>query len=388
MKTSLESSINKYIKECENSDWILKESFKFEFANYVNQNVKWGSQSDKKIYEILFKSASAEDIEYTNREIGVRFIVESARHHSGKFIKIEDVRLFRKVRKVTNIETIDWKNKSKAMTFPVLSAWLSTLFPDKIYPVPRTGFDETIKFLFDLKGIEIKKNGMPYILGCQPFMKETESILREYLSEEYYLIEWNKFYKNNPEFNIKPKETLSKIDWIWLAQDFHLFVQRKVLKNYKKEDITINSEIEPVGIEGGLTLAEHVRKEDTIEENITTNSETEPVGIEGGSALAEHIIYERDPDFVKKIKEKAIEENKMLNCEVCDFSFLHTYGEIGAGFIEAHHKKPLSERENKSVTRKEDIALVCSNCHKMLHKRDPIYSIEELRRKIEWKQSN
>ena len=71
----------------------------------------------------------------------------------------------------------------------------------------------------------------------------------------------------------------------------------------------------------------------------------------------------------------------MLNCNICGFSFLDIYGEVGQGFIEAHHINPLNEREGQQVTKKEDIALICSNCHRMLHRKinGKLLSINELK---------
>ncbi|MBK7093207.1 MAG: HNH endonuclease [bacterium] len=71
-----------------------------------------------------------------------------------------------------------------------------------------------------------------------------------------------------------------------------------------------------------------------------------------------------------------------LRCDVCDFSFTEKYGELGAGYIEAHHTVPVSSIRGKHKTRILDISLVCSNCHRMLHRSKPMKSIMELRRDI------
>lgn len=51
-------------------------------------------------------------------------------------------------------------------------------------------------------------------------------------------------------------------------------------------------------------------------------------------------------------------------------------------FIEGHHKSPLFESDDPVKTTANDIALVCSNCHRMLHKGDPVYTIEQLKNKL------
>ena len=73
-----------------------------------------------------------------------------------------------------------------------------------------------------------------------------------------------------------------------------------------------------------------------------------------------------------------MEFNKRLSCQVCNFSFEENYGGLGKGFIEAHHIFPISELTEETPTKVEDIALVCSNCHRMLHRRRPWLSLEEL----------
>jgi predicted HNH restriction endonuclease len=105
----------------------------------------------------------------------------------------------------------------------------------------------------------------------------------------------------------------------------------------------------------------------------------ELTAIEGNSVLAKHLRFERSSTFIRKIKERALARNKMLNCQVCGFSFFKKYGEIGKGFIEAHHKKPLSEIKQQTLKTESDILLVCSNCHRMLHLNSLAIHAEELK---------
>lgn len=66
-------------------------------------------------------------------------------------------------------------------------------------------------------------------------------------------------------------------------------------------------------------------------------------------------------------------------CSVCDFNFEQEFGEIGKGFIHVHHLKPLAEIGNEyELHPVEDLRPVCPNCHAMLHRKRPAYSIEEL----------
>jgi predicted HNH restriction endonuclease len=64
--------------------------------------------------------------------------------------------------------------------------------------------------------------------------------------------------------------------------------------------------------------------------------------------------------------------------------FQSVYGRIGADFIEAHHIKPISTlHEDGENTQVEDLAMVCSNCHRMLHRRRPWLERHELKQLLD-----
>lgn len=85
-----------------------------------------------------------------------------------------------------------------------------------------------------------------------------------------------------------------------------------------------------------------------------------------------HAVRERDRKIVNLKKEKFQDENEgRLYCEACFFDFACTYPRHGDGFIECHHVKPLSELRPGEETTLSDLALLCSNCHRMVHYRRP-----------------
>ena len=66
-------------------------------------------------------------------------------------------------------------------------------------------------------------------------------------------------------------------------------------------------------------------------------------------------------------------------CMVCGMSFEERYGEIGDGFIHVHHLVQMAEiNEEYEVDPIKDLRPLCPNCHAMVHKRLPQYTIEEL----------
>jgi len=84
-----------------------------------------------------------------------------------------------------------------------------------------------------------------------------------------------------------------------------------------------------------------------------------------------------------KLRSKAIWLHG-FKCMACGFDFEQKYGERGSKFIEVHHIKPISSLEEETrVDPKTEMAVVCSNCHRMIHrKKDRILSLEELKRII------
>lgn len=68
-----------------------------------------------------------------------------------------------------------------------------------------------------------------------------------------------------------------------------------------------------------------------------------------------------------------------LRCKVCGFDFEQFYGSIGRDFIHVHHVTPVSNLgAGYTINPAVDLVPICPNCHAMLHKRNPPFSIVEL----------
>ena len=64
------------------------------------------------------------------------------------------------------------------------------------------------------------------------------------------------------------------------------------------------------------------------------------------------------------------------------FDFEGTYGAWGRGFAEVHHIQELgaAPAEGVDVDPSTDLAVVCSNCHRMIHRKAKrVLPLEELR---------
>jgi hypothetical protein len=100
--------------------------------------------------------------------------------------------------------------------------------------------------------------------------------------------------------------------------------------------------------------------------------------VEGRVLLRLHKVKERKPALVRAKKQTVWAATGRLVCEVCDFDFAAVYGELGSGFAECHHNQPLAEAAAERLTTLADLAVVCANCHRMLHRR-PWRAVGELR---------
>jgi predicted HNH restriction endonuclease len=103
---------------------------------------------------------------------------------------------------------------------------------------------------------------------------------------------------------------------------------------------------------------------------------------EGKQVVVTHKVRERDPHIVSKKKLKVLGETGKLACEVCSFDFRSTYGGHGDRFTECHHIEPLSTPDRGPITSLADLAIVCANCHRMLHRGNPWPSLSDLKNLI------
>ena len=130
-------------------------------------------------------------------------------------------------------------------------------------------------------------------------------------------------------------------------------------------------------------VAESIRNSITVDTREVVLEDEEEKGFPEGKILfRRHRFYERNSALISRVKENALKKG-CLECEVCGFDFYSTYGELGKGFIECHHTVPVSQYGKVINTKIKDIALVCSNCHRILHRKRPWMTVEELKTIVE-----
>lgn len=85
--------------------------------------------------------------------------------------------------------------------------------------------------------------------------------------------------------------------------------------------------------------------------------------------------YERNPvNRLRCISHYGVE------CWACELNFGEHYGPTAAGYIEVHHRIPVSAMGNGYLVDPiRDLVPLCSNCHSAAHRRNPPYEPSEIR---------
>lgn len=94
---------------------------------------------------------------------------------------------------------------------------------------------------------------------------------------------------------------------------------------------------------------------------------------EGLKQITEETIFQRS----KQLRDYAIScftKQGKIDCDCCTFNFADFYGQnIGKGFIEIHHIRPIFQYEDENIINTiksavKNLMPVCSNCHRMIHR--------------------
>jgi hypothetical protein len=208
---------------------------------------------------------------------------------------------------------------------------------------------------------------------------------------------------NNYFFHTKKmnEEKLQNGDIIYFAYDNYIVAKAKFLGERKLDTLRDKKFIYGHKLNNVEIINSNIQLNTKIVSTRTTYIDNAEKQNEVERVLKSYIIY---PDEIedkelyegskKQITVNAYERSSQARqecinkygyiCVICNFDFKKIYGEIGQNFIHVHHVKPLSEIDEKyKINPIEDLRPVCPNCHAMLHKRKPAYSIEEIKDKIE-----
>jgi len=115
-----------------------------------------------------------------------------------------------------------------------------------------------------------------------------------------------------------------------------------------------------------------------LENDFDSNVQTDGEFPEGKIAERLHKLRERNSEVVKLAKLNFKHKHGKVFCQACNFDFENVYGELGVDFIEGHHTIAVSDMAVGHKTKVEDIVLLCSNCHRMIHTKKPWLNMDQL----------
>lgn len=147
-------------------------------------------------------------------------------------------------------------------------------------------------------------------------------------------------------------------------------LDQAVVNAFRLHPDTMHAEAE------GLRTASRLGQLDDVEP-ADPGDDPDMEAAEGRALLRRHLHRERSSPLRRTRIRMALAEGS-LTCEVCDFDFERVYGPRGQGYIECHHVLPLHVAGER-VTKVSDLALLCSNCHRMIHRAKAWLSPTELR---------
>ena len=121
-----------------------------------------------------------------------------------------------------------------------------------------------------------------------------------------------------------------------------------------------------------MSLSESKTKENTDEE-------LEAI-YEGTKKEIATKVFERNPKA-----RKGCVTRWGYKCFVCGFNFKEFYGVDGEKYIQVHHLKPLSSYKKESkINPITDLRPLCANCHAIVHRKNPPYSMDEMKKMIKY----
>jgi hypothetical protein len=94
---------------------------------------------------------------------------------------------------------------------------------------------------------------------------------------------------------------------------------------------------------------------------------------------AENYSYRRGFERNPEARMKCLEFHG-FKCKACGILLEEKYGPIARGFIHVHHLSPLAESDSShEIDPIKELAPLCPNCHCIAHRRQPPFSIDELK---------
>jgi 5-methylcytosine-specific restriction protein A len=199
----------------------------------------------------------------------------------------------------------------------------------------------------------------------------------------------NKAERLNKAWGVGALQVRYSYDGHWYARlerfpaalfDEHGYVYFATEEEYLTASMQIGKQITvPKPGISGLAGYVHIS---SLDPHVSQENQSDAISAKEGRVLLRlHRSRERNRNLVARKKSCVLNQTGRLECEACDFDFAAVYGLLGYGFAECHHIQPLAQAAEDRVTTLADLAIVCANCHRMLHRR-PWRSVSKLRELI------
>jgi len=218
----LDEYLDQYLKHCNTTSWLSDEKYKFNFVQWVSENIDFSNQSNEEVLNLARKSQ--EQVYYeTSKVKGVNFVLTDKRFND-EFISLDDIVYLRALTDQSFKESEP--PLPHDMTFPKVSVWASCFNPNNYIPYASSELVKGLAFLFGFS-YQFPKKGYKAFQFAQEHLK----VLQKTLSGSEALSDLFKGFLN--------QETLSEHNWAWITQDFNLFVTRVLVD---QKDVSLESE--------------------------------------------------------------------------------------------------------------------------------------------------
>lgn len=118
-----------------------------------------------------------------------------------------------------------------------------------------------------------------------------------------------------------------------------------------------------------------------LTDNADDQADENTIGLEGEPLRSMRTHRKRDLQARERKLAQAMKAGGgRLRCEVkgCGFDFFAFYGEIGQGYAHVHHLLPLAEQAKPKAPTLDELAIVCANCHAMIHRNGKSLSLQSI----------
>jgi 5-methylcytosine-specific restriction endonuclease McrA len=253
-----------------------------------------------------------------------------------------------------------WTNSVKSFSWEVLSDFIAFKGLDKsVFIHNGTGIPKEIRNFFGVEGLGNKE-------------KVEINIIHEQV-EYSARIEMDN--QPSPRSRMMWKADFSNVIKSNFPNEYSTFLENEKTSDEigaKLKFTKVSRAVNTYKVEFVTPISGQVIQNDLEAEDVEHNG---PERAEGNAVMYYGRRYERNP-----INRKLALEYHGYSCVACGFNFEKAYGERGKEYIEVHHVKPLSTLKAEMVIDpKKDLVPLCSNCHRMVHrKKDDVLSIEDL----------